>query len=333
MVKKLATSHHSAALAQLASRISAVVKYGGSAGGDPFAKVKGLISDMLSKLEKEAESESTEKAYCDEQMSKTEAKKGELEDDIEKLTSKIDKAAARSAELKEEVAELQSELASLQKSQAEMDATRESSHANYAKAKSELSAGLAGVRKALGVLREYYGGGEAAASMLQDDAKFGEFMQQPAVPEQHEKSSGAGGSIISILEICESDFATNLAKEETQEADEADAYEKMTQENKVTLATKEQDVKYKGGEAAGLDKSISEVSGDKNSAEAEQSAVLEYYAKIKERCVAKPESYADRKAAREGEIAGLKEALSVLENEAAFIQRKHRRGARFMQAQ
>merc|ERR1719379_3383869 len=35
MVKKLARDHHSAALAQLASRIAVVVRYGGKAGADP----------------------------------------------------------------------------------------------------------------------------------------------------------------------------------------------------------------------------------------------------------------------------------------------------------
>merc|ERR1719174_167286 len=100
MVKKLATQHHSAALSQLASRISAAIRYGGAAGG-PFDKVKGLISSMITKLEKEAESEASEKAYCDEEMSKTKAKKGELEGVITRLTSKIDLAAAKSAELKQ----------------------------------------------------------------------------------------------------------------------------------------------------------------------------------------------------------------------------------------
>merc|ERR1719503_319118 len=75
VVQRLAKQHHSAALAQLASRISAVVKYGG--GDDVFAKIKGLISDMVAKLEKEAEDDATEKAYCDEEMAKTEAKKAE----------------------------------------------------------------------------------------------------------------------------------------------------------------------------------------------------------------------------------------------------------------
>merc|ERR1719157_277668 len=96
LVKKLARDHHSAALAQLASRIAVVVRYGGKDGADPFGKIKGLISDMISKLEKEAEGEATEKAYCDEQTAKTEAKKAELDADIAKLTNKIDRDAARS---------------------------------------------------------------------------------------------------------------------------------------------------------------------------------------------------------------------------------------------
>merc|ERR1719331_1422192 len=71
-IKKLAKDHHSAALAQLASRIGAVIRYGASAGEDPFVKVKGLITQMISKLESEAKSEATEKAYCDEELAKTE---------------------------------------------------------------------------------------------------------------------------------------------------------------------------------------------------------------------------------------------------------------------
>merc|ERR1719478_180851 len=168
MVKKLAREHHSAALAQLASRISVVAKYGARDGADVFGKIKGLISEMIVKLEKEAESEATEKAYCDEQMAKTEAKKAELDGDIAKLSAKIDQAASKSASLKDDVKQLQSELQALAKEQAEMDAIRRETHSNFEKAQAELSQGLTGVRKALGVLRDYYGG--AAAAMIQDDA-------------------------------------------------------------------------------------------------------------------------------------------------------------------
>merc|ERR1719224_163071 len=144
MVKKLAREHHSAALAQLASRLAVVVKYGGKSGDDPFAKVKGLIDNMIVKLEKEAEEEATEKAYCDEQMAKTEAKKADLEATIAKLTNKIDRAASRSASLKEEVVELEAELRALAKTQAEMDSIRSEENGNFNVAKAELTQGLTG---------------------------------------------------------------------------------------------------------------------------------------------------------------------------------------------
>merc|ERR1719482_1962381 len=104
-------------------------------------------------------------------------------------------------------------------------------------------------------------------------------MAQPARPEAHSKASGAGQGIIDILEVCESDFAKNLAEEETEEADAASTYEKVSQENAITKTTKEQDVKYKTQEFMGLDKSISELSSDRETEGAELAAVLEYFAK------------------------------------------------------
>jgi len=320
IVKRLAREHHSAALAQLASKITAVLRFGAASGDDPFAKVKGLIQELIDRLVAEAAAEAEEKEYCDSEMAKTEEKKSDLEDDIAKLTAKIDKAAATSAKLKEEVKQLQAELAELAKLQAEMDKIRAEQHEAYLTAKADLELGLEGIRKALEVLRNYYGN----AALLQDETKFGAFMQQPPLPEKHTKATGAGNSIIGILEVCESDFANNLAKEETQEADAQADYDKITQENKVTKTLKDQDVKYKSAESKSLDKAIGELSSDRESANTELSAVLEYYAKLKDRCIAKPETYEERVRRREAEIAGLKEALRILDEETAFMQRGRR---------
>jgi len=332
LVKKLARDQHSATLAQLASRIAAVIKYGSSNGEDPFEKVKALISDMIVKLEKEAQSEGTEKSYCDDEMAKTKAKKEELQQAISKLTSKVDKAASKSASLKESVKELQSELAKLAKSQSEMDKIRRTQNGDYTTAKTDLDLGLSGVRKALSVLRDYYGSAAASAAMLQDGADLATSMQQPAMPVQHSKSGGAGGSIIDILEVVESDFAKNLAAEETQEADASADYERITQENKVTKSIKEQDVKYETQEFKGLDKDIAELSSDRETSNTELSAVMDYDGKIKERCIAKPESYEERKGRREAEVTGLKEALSIL-NGQALVQRRKRGHHGFLGAQ
>merc|ERR1719486_1447741 len=153
-------------------------------------------------------------------------------------------------------------------------------------------------------------------------------MAQPAMPEKHAKAGGAGGSIINLLEVCESDFSTNLAKEETQEADAASEYDKVTQENKVTKTLKDQDVKYKTQEFTGLDKAISDMSEDLATEKTELAAVMEYYGKVKDRCIAVPETYEERKARREAEIQGLKEALNILETETALMQRSRRAGRR-----
>jgi len=334
IVKSLAKKHHSAALAQLASQVSAVVSFGGKLA-DPFAKIKGLIQDMIAKLEKEAAEEATEKAYCDEEMSKTTAKKEELEADLSKLTTKIDQAVATSTALKEEVSTLQSEIAAMTKEMSDWDKVRQEDHAVYLEQKADLELALGGMRKALDVLREYYAKGDASAALIQnDDNKFNAFMQQPAPPQTHSASGGAGGSIISILEVAESDTAENLAKVETEEADEVAAYEAATQEFKVNKATKDQDVKYKTQEFTGLDKSVTDLSGDRDTVSTELAAVNEYDAKLKDRCVAKPITYEERKKRRDAEIAGLKDALTTLENEAAFAQRgsksrraRHMRGS------
>jgi len=321
-VQQLARKYHSSALAQLASRMQAVVRLGTAAGEDPFVKVKGLITDLIAKLEAEASAAAEEKAYCDDQIAKTEEKKSELEEDISTLTAKIDKAVATSTSLKADVKELQGELAALAKLQAEMDSIRAEQNAAYTKAKAELTLGLKGVRDALSVLRTYYGG---AASMLQGGA--GDW--QPAKPVLYTAATGAGGSIIGILEVVESDFAKNLAQEESEEADAQAEYDKTTQENKVTNTMKSQDVVYKTKEFKSLDKSVADMTSDRAGKDSQLKAVLEYYAKVKDRCIAKPESYEERKARREAEIAGLKQALSILESETALVQlRASRRGSR-----
>jgi len=310
-VKRLAKQQKSPALAQLASRLSALVHQRGRA--DVFGKVKGLIQDMIAKLEKEAGADAEEKAWCDEQMSKTAAKQGELEDDLAKASARIDAADAKAATLRQELQVLAGELSALAKEKAELDKIRSDEHADYTASKADLEQGLTGVRKALAVLQEYYG---ASASMLQEE--------QPAKPEHFSQASGAGGSIIDILQTVESDFATNLAKVEAEEDDAQASYEKVTQENKVTKTSKEGDEKYKTQSAKALAKTAAEYKGDRDTAATELAAVNEYYGKVKDRCIAKPETYEDRTARRAAEIQGLKQALSILENEAALLQRRHR---------
>jgi len=299
IVRKLAHEQHSKSLAQLAKRMSSAMRLASSSGADPFAKVKGLIADMLAKLQAEADAEADHKAFCDKEMSETNAKKEDKEAELEKLSTKIEKQSAESAKLNQEVSVLQAELAEMTKNQAEMDKIRAEEKSVYDKNKPELEQGLDGVKMALKVLREYY---------AKEDAS-------------HAKADGGASGIIGLLEVAESDFSKNLAEMVAAEETAVQEYEAETKQNSITKASKEQDVKFKGKEIASLEKSISELSEDKDGAQQEYDAVMQYLKGIKNQCVAKAEPYEERKARREAEIAGLKEALDVLEGETALIQR------------
>merc|ERR1719183_593565 len=112
-----------------------------------------------------------------------------------------------------------------------------------------------------------------------------------------------------------------LANENMNEEAAATQYQKFSMENKVTKTMKEQDVKYKTKEAAELDKKSIELNSDRGSAQTELDAVLQYTKNIRGMCELKPETYGERKGRREQEIAGLREALKILEGEAVFLQR------------
>jgi len=298
-VQKLSETLHSAALAQLANRMNAAARMGAAAGEDPFAKVKGLIAEMIERLLKEAAEDAAHKAYCDKEMSETKAKKEELTDEITAINAKIDMMSWNSARLKEEVAVLSKELADLAKSQAEMDKLREEENTAFVKNKAEMEEGLEGVKLALKILREYYAKEDKA----------------------HKAAEGAGAGIIGMLEVIESDFSKGLAEMIAIEEEAAAAYEKQTKENEIAKTTKEQDVKYKTKEAKSLDKQVAELSADLEGLQTELDAVLDYWKSLTEQCIAKPEPYEERKKRREAEIAGLKEALAILEGEAALIQK------------
>merc|ERR1719262_243196 len=280
--------------------MAAVARFGSAAGEDPFVKVKSLIADMIERLLKEAEADAAHKGYCDKEMSETETKKGDLTDEIEKLTTKIDGMNAESAQLKEQVATLQKELAELAETQAMMDKIRAEEKAAFATNKAEMEEGLEGVKLALKILREYYAKEDTA----------------------HAAASGAGGGIIGMLEVIESDFTKGLAELIATEEAAAAEYDKLTKENEIAKTTKEQDVKYKTKEAKGLDEAVAEASSDKAGAQEELDAVLKYYDSLKEQCIEKVEPYEERKKRREAEIAGLKEALSILAGEAVLLQRE-----------
>jgi chromosome segregation ATPase len=294
-VQGLAQKQNSTVLAQLAMQMASAARV----SADPFAKIKGLIADMIDKLEKEAAADAEHKAFCDKELGENEAKEADKIAEIEKLTTNIDQWTARSAQLKEEVATLEKELAALAKSQQTMDKIRGDEKALYDKNRPELEKGLEGVKLALKILRDYYA----------SDGKA------------HSAAEGSSSGIIGLLEVIESDFSKNLAEMISTEEAAASEYEEQSKQNAVDKTNKEQDVKYKTEEAATRDKETAEAKTDREGVQKELDAVQAVLKSLHEQCDETVTPYEELKRRREAEIAGLKEALSILEGEAVLLQR------------
>merc|ERR1711933_222996 len=95
----------------------------------------------------------------------------------------------------------------------------------------------------------------------------------------------------------------------------------VTKENEIDKTTKVQDVKYKVKEFKRLDGDSAELISDRSTVQTELDATNEALAKLEDQCIDKAETYAERAARHAAEIVGLKEALNVLENETALLQR------------
>merc|ERR1719409_1583293 len=86
---------------------------------DPFAKVKGLIEDMVTKLLNEANEDADHKSFCDEELAKSTKTKEDKTMGMDKFQARMDKAATSRAELQESVRTLQEEIKVIDATQAE----------------------------------------------------------------------------------------------------------------------------------------------------------------------------------------------------------------------
>merc|ERR1719213_237046 len=180
----------------------------------------------------------------------------------EQLQTRIDGNEAKIAELTDAIKTLEAEVADIDKAQSEATAIRTKEKTDNLAAIKDFRDSAEAVVAAMGVLKSFYEGGAFIQTKSQKSTR----------PDFGGAKTDTGSSIISVLEVAESDFTTLLA--ETEEDAAADAYAKQTEENKVSKATKMADSKAKQSEIKSLTVTLGHSKEDHASTSTELDAVL-----------------------------------------------------------
>jgi len=279
------------------------------AAKDPMDQVKGLLTDLIAKLEKEAKEAADLHEFCQAEKKKTKAAMEKKSAEIDKLSVRIEKATSTKAEQEELIATNSEEIAALQKQNAEATKLRNEQHENFVKIDTDFSGAAEAVDDAIDALKEYYG-----ESLLQTKTKD-DTMSTDSQPTFGGAKKDSAGGIISILETMGEEFRKTVKENRAEERANLKAYEDLMQANKVTLSTKEAEIKGAQSQIKSLDVTIHDNGGDLKMAEKEKDAIEDYIAKLKPQCEGRVVPYEERKAKREAEISGLKEGLAILESE------------------
>jgi len=286
---------------------------------DHFVKVRGMIKDMVAKLEADAAAEGDQKAWCDSEMEKATSKRdeniGSMEGDLAAKT----KAESTIAKLKEEIQTLLNEISELNKALAEATELRRKEQAENTKTLADANAGLAGVKKAMKILKDFYDNafvqtnaaykppkGDASGNTVGDlapDTFSGDFSG----------NQDAASGIIGQLDVIKSDFEGTIdATKSTEDTAESDFQDYKT-ESETDISDKEGSVKTKEGEVKTETATMIDAKDDlKEHTELKEDALSEL-AKLKPACVDTGSDYDEKVARREQEIESLKNAYLIFD--------------------
>jgi predicted nucleic acid-binding Zn-ribbon protein len=240
----------------------------------------------------------------------------EKQTQVDQYKSRIDLVSTTINQLTENVKTLEAEVASIDQAQSEATKQRTTEHGDYVKASTDFKDSAQAVAQAIEVLKNFYGGALLQVATKTSSMKAG--------PDFGSAKGDTSHTIIAVLEMAQEGFTKLLAEAEAAEDEAAASYAKLSDENKVSKATKLADVKGMQSEMKSLKVQLENSKEDYASVDEELKAVTAYLEKLRPECASQAKSFAERKAAREAEIAGLKQALEIISGDAiALVQTQH----------
>merc|ERR1719235_1671404 len=151
-------------------------------------KIKGLITDMIAKLEKEAAEAASMHQFCVEEQAANKAANEKTQKELDTINNRLETALAKKQSLEDRVAELSAEIKDIESADAEALKIRTDENTAFLKNEADFKEAAAAVDDAIDVLKDFYG-----------DVGIGAFVQQsaqqPAAPPKlgGRSDASAGG--------------------------------------------------------------------------------------------------------------------------------------------
>jgi len=278
---------------------------------DPFAKVKGLIGDLIAKLKEEAKAEATHKAWCDKELKENKLTREKKTQESDVLNSKIEKRNANIAELQQRIGELSDDIQALDAAMKEATDVRNKEKAKNLETISDAKEAQAATAQAVVVLKEFYGKAAKATSLVQgvEDDLPGTW----SAPYKGQQDGNSG--VIGMLEVIDSDFARLEAETTASETEASNAYDKFMKESQDSKQEKYDSRLADQRQQKTEEFELSRRKKDLKATTEQLDLANTYYEKLQGDCIKTGLSYEDRVRKREEEIEAMKQALTFLEQE------------------
>jgi len=282
---------------------------------DPFGKIKKMIKDLIVKLMEESNAEADEHAYCQTELATNKQTREIKSAEVEELTADLESEQATFEKLTTEITALSDSIAEIKGQQNEATKIRSEEKATNKATIADAKQAQDAVTKATQVLKDFYSS-SANLAMVQGQSSVGlkEAMREAALPTYKGNQDSSTG-IFGMLEVVLSDFARLESETSTAEDSQQAAYDKMMDETNEDVAIKETEMNHKSNKKDQANENVQSFKKNLAMTQEEVDKAMDYYAKLKARCVDTGNSYAERKAAREEEIVSLQEALKMLAGE------------------
>jgi len=304
---------------------------------DPFAKVKKLIDDMITRLLEEANADAEKEGWCDTEMGKSKVTRNKLSEEIDGLDAAIEDGKATIMKLTQEVADLAKDIEDLDAEMSESTQLRTDEKAKNKHTIMDSKAAQRAVGQATAVLKDFYKKAAKATALIQTSNKdpaiihMGtEEWQALANPnfdgtidkghkagmqnfgEAYTGNQDAAGGVMALLEVAMSDFANLEADTKASEAESEKTYNDYMTEAKRSKAVKSRKIEMDNSDKADSNTKMQEDIAELKSTQDELIAADKYHEKLVPQCIDQGMTWEQVQAARQEEIVSLKQALETL---------------------